>query len=168
MSLAASMTALTTSGAPAGATASPLISAARSPGPGIDVPRSFSRVVLAGLQRGQVGLALGAHRDELRVLGVDLGLGLRQLGPARGDLVARDLDPLLDLLELRDRDLDLLAQPADALDDRLVVLLDAVHVVGLADDLVPAVRLEDDAEHVGVVRLVHLDQQVLERRRSRG
>ena len=109
------------------------ISAARSPGPGIEVPRSSSSVVLARLQRLERGLALGARRDELRVLGGDLGLracassGRRAATSSRAVLIRSWTS-----WSSATASSTSVAEPADPLDDRLVVLLDPVDVLGLA------------------------------------
>ena len=80
-----------------------------------------------------------------------------------GDLVARGLDPVVGRLELVDEGGDLVAQAADPGDDLVVVVLDVVEVLGPGEQVRPVGGAHDDRGHVRLVRLVDVDQQLLER-----
>ena len=91
----------------------------------------------------------------------------RDLPLLGGDRVASGQDPVVGRLQLVDEGGDLIAQAADPGDDLVVVLLDVVDVLGAGEQIRPARRLHHDRRHVRVVRLVHVHEQLLERRDRR-
>jgi hypothetical protein len=91
------------------------------------------------------------------------GACLRRFALLGGDRVARLLQLQPDRRHPLDRGLRFVAQPLDPVGDRVVVALDAAEVFGAGVDLRPALRVDDDAEHVGAARLVHVDQPFAQR-----
>ena len=84
-------------------------------------------------------LALAAHGDELRLLGLDARARGLDLGFLRRDDVARFLDRLLGLAQLLHQALRLVAQVAHPVDDRLVLVLDRLQIGAALDQVVKAV-----------------------------
>ena len=80
-----------------------------------------------------------------------------------GDRVAGRLDPVVGRLQLVDQGGDLIAQAADPGDHLVVVALDVVQVLGARQQVRPVGGAHDHGGHVGVVRLVDVDEQLLER-----
>ena len=104
--------------------------------------------------------ALVAHVGQLVLRRDELVLRSRDLVALGEDRVRRVLDLLLELGEQLLLLLGLRLQDADALDDRLVLLGDALEELGAVEQVGEAVGLEDHGERVGLVVLVDLDEAV--------
>ena len=163
---AASIAALTASGASAGAIARPSepIVAVAPPG-GHGAGRDLVlKMLLAVLELRQRLLALLLGGLERCVLVFELLARRGELVAACGDLVARRLDPCPRRREALDRLDDLVAKLGDAADNGVLMRVEAVEVLGLRDRVGPRHRLEHDVDHVGRVRRVHAHEQLAKRR----